>query len=623
MAESVSALTVVMGLLSVLLLSGSAVAWLILRSKLADMKLRSELAAWLIEERQKEQNGNGAFVFNHVLELIGRLVKANSYAFYLYDDQERRFVLKTVRGQEDISNHIQPAYTGLIPYRKGKEWHPPLSLASTAFTVKTEVIKYEDVPLLSVPLKDGKGVILAGPIRKIRRVTMQQLKYLTHLLPELDEPAVSKREQTGREAEAIVTLEKSVSYLWQLTSHPEDLADLILRLAVKYFEASGAFFLVKREGHLEVPASIGLKQSVMIRLLNDRKASELFDITTSDRFVVLEKGDKLYGELPGYIQEMGVSPLTLFPTPFGDRAALLICYYESGPYSSDAKAGAAQLQALERLVRNACAILGMQALEGRISQTDVIDLLKRLARMVDHLKTYTIGNSDMMSRYSAIVAREMGLDKEAVQEVSLAAYLSNIGVLGLPDDLLQKEGKFTLHEYERMKWHAEIGAAFVQQATSLEGGASMIRHHHECVDGKGYPNGLKAEEIPTGAKILHVVQSFLAIIGGRKYREPYTFEQAIEKLKAASGSQLDEAVVKALIGWFRKKQNGVSTTTRSLGPCWEMSCTPSDICTTCPAYHNVKQNCWELESNNCVAHGKSCSTCYVYTETLSRLGRDP
>lgn len=615
--ENVSAFTVVMGLLFVLLLSGAAVAWLILRSKLTDMKLRSELAARLIEERRKEQNG--AFDFNHVLELIGRLVNANSYAFYLYDDQERGFVLKTVRSQEDITDHVQPAYSGLIPYRKGKEWQPPLSLESTAITFKTEVIKYEGVPLLAIPLKEGKGVILAGPVRKVRRGTIQQLKYLSNLLPELEKPAV-KQEQTVKEVKAIITLKESVGYLQQLTSHPEDMADLILRLAVKYFEASGAFFLVKRDEHMEVPASIGLNRSVMIRLINDRKASGLFDIASSGRFVVLEKRDKLYEELPVYIQEMGVSPLTLFPTRYENRPALLICSYESWPYSGDTKAGVVQLQALERLVRNACAVLGMQTLEGRMSQSDYLELFKRLARMVDHLKAYTIGNSDMMGRYSAIVAREMGLEKETVQEVALAAYLSNIGVLGLPDDLLQMEGKFTLHEYERMKWHAEIGAAFVQKTTSLERVATMIRHHHERVDGEGYPNHLKGEEIPTGAKILHVVQSFLAIIGGRKYREPYTFEQAIEKLKAASGTQLDEAAVNALVGWFRKKQSAAAQTTRPLGSCWEMSCTPSDICTTCPAYQNVNQNCWELESNNCVAHGKSCSTCYVYTETLSRLG---
>jgi hypothetical protein len=111
---------------------------------------------------------------------------------------------------------------------------------------------------------------------------------------------------------------------------------------------------------------------------------------------------------------------------------------------------------------------------------------------------------------------------------------------------------------------------------------------------------------------------FLAKINGRKYRDPLPFDKAIKLMESLAGTQLDEKVVQTFVRWFAAKRKGPELGGRALGACYDMGCTPSDICRVCPAYSQPEKNCWEVEGNNCQAHGKSCGTCFVYTETLSR-----
>jgi HD-GYP domain-containing protein (c-di-GMP phosphodiesterase class II) len=251
-----------------------------------------------------------------------------------------------------------------------------------------------------------------------------------------------------------------------------------------------------------------------------------------------------------------------------------------------------------------------------------VNILKQLAKMIDNLNPYTVGYSEMMSRYSIVIGKQLGMPEEEIRDLALAAYLSNIGVLGLSNDLYQKEGKFTEAEYEMMKLHAEVGASMVSVTTGNKRVASYIMYHHERIDGAGYPAGLRGADIPLGARIIGVVQTFLAKINGRKGRDPLPFDRALEMLQSAAGTQLDKQVVQAFVAWFESKQQNPAFSERSLGHCWEMCCTPSSICEHCPVYQQsggtAFKNCWEYEGNLCSSHGKSCSTCFVRTEYTTR-----
>lgn len=225
----------------------------------------------------------------------------------------------------------------------------------------------------------------------------------------------------------------------------------------------------------------------------------------------------------------------------------------------------------------------------------------------------------MISRYSGIIAKELKLDIQNIKDMMLAGYLHDVGMLGLSGDIIFKTGKYTDIEQEAMKLHAEVGASIIESTVSNSTVASYIHHHHERWDGYGYPGGLKGEEIPLGARIIAVVDTFCAKLAGRKNRDPVAFDKAIADLKAASGTQLDPNLVNILISWFSRKQPNSSRQGKALGVCWEMRCCPSNISQFCPAYKQTDLNCWEIEKTNCAAHGNSCPTCIVFTEFMYRI----
>jgi HD-GYP domain-containing protein (c-di-GMP phosphodiesterase class II) len=217
-----------------------------------------------------------------------------------------------------------------------------------------------------------------------------------------------------------------------------------------------------------------------------------------------------------------------------------------------------------------------------------------------------------------VIAKEMGLSEYQIQSIGLAAYLSNIGVIGLSDGLVNKEGVYSDKEYEQMKLHSEVGASIIENMIAEEDVAMYLKHHHERMDGNGYPSRLMGDNIPIGSRIIAVVQTFLAKINGRNYRDPLPFEDALKLIHHSAGSQLDGKVVNVFLQWYEKRRKFLKGQNRGLGNCWDLCCVPLAICSTCPAYGKNQKNCWEIEKNNCLAHGKTCETCFVYTEAMSR-----
>jgi HD-GYP domain-containing protein (c-di-GMP phosphodiesterase class II) len=224
-----------------------------------------------------------------------------------------------------------------------------------------------------------------------------------------------------------------------------------------------------------------------------------------------------------------------------------------------------------------------------------------------------------MYRYSIIICKELKLSKQDTKDISLAAYLSNIGVIGISDQVLTNKGKYSEVEYSMMKLHAESGASIIEATIGNSKIASYIRHHHERIDGFGYPYELKGDEIPLGGRIIAVVQTFLAKILGREYRKPIPFDQALNQLKIASGTQLDAEVVDAFINWFKEKELMNKKNNCALGSCYDMRCSPENICMKCPAYKDDSKNCWEHKEVHCEEHGNVCECCFVYTEYLYRM----
>jgi len=174
--------------------------------------------------------------------------------------------------------------------------------------------------------------------------------------------------------------------------------------------------------------------------------------------------------------------------------------------------------------------------------------IKALAQAIDARDHYTHSHSENVTRYSDIIASEMNLDTQKREEITDACQLHDLGKIGVHDYILVKPGKLTPEEFEEVKLHALKGAQILEPLAFLEGVIRIVKQHHERYDGKGYPFGLKGEQIDLGARIMAVTDTYDAMTSARPYRTtPLSKKETIEEIKKGSGAQFDPEVVKVFL----------------------------------------------------------------------------
>ncbi len=156
-------------------------------------------------------------------------------------------------------------------------------------------------------------------------------------------------------------------------------------------------------------------------------------------------------------------------------------------------------------------------------------------------------HSTRLAEWAIHVASELGLEEPALADIEVSALLHDIGKVGIPDAILNKPARLTPEEYELMKKHPEYGWAVLHQVPGFQQASLLILHHHESYDGKGYPGGLRGDEIPIGSRIVSVIDAFDAMVSSRPYRTGLPLEEAVRRLTEASGTQFDPSVVKIFL----------------------------------------------------------------------------
>ena len=170
-------------------------------------------------------------------------------------------------------------------------------------------------------------------------------------------------------------------------------------------------------------------------------------------------------------------------------------------------------------------------------------------------------HSTRLAEWGMRVGQELGLEEDALQNLEVAALLHDIGKVGIPDAILKKPGRLDPEEYALMKKHPEYGWAVLRMIPGLERAALDILHHHESVDGKGYPAGLMGTEIPIVSRIVCVIDAFDAMVSSRPYRKGLPYEEAVRRLKEASGTQFDSAVVECFLSFAQAEMATVFAAT--------------------------------------------------------------
>ncbi len=203
----------------------------------------------------------------------------------------------------------------------------------------------------------------------------------------------------------------------------------------------------------------------------------------------------------------------------------------------------------ERRLLSARAVLGSLAEthggagDGRTAGSQA-ESLEKLSAALEATDPYTHGHSRRVARHCWMIAKRMGLDGETVARVRTAAALHDVGKVYTPSSILRKPGRLTDEEFDVIRRHPADGAEMVK-ALGDEELVSIVRHHHERLDGTGYPDRLVGEQIPIGARIISVADTFDAITSARPYRQARAHKKALDILKYEAGTQLDPAVVKA------------------------------------------------------------------------------
>jgi HD-GYP domain-containing protein (c-di-GMP phosphodiesterase class II) len=243
-----------------------------------------------------------------------------------------------------------------------------------------------------------------------------------------------------------------------------------------------------------------------------------------------------FAALVGYVSS-AAAPVELAEGLFG---ALVICYPEEHGFGPD------ELTRLERLARQT--ELALRSVRQRESLAKfAFETALALTEAIESRDPYTGGHCRRLAEHAAGVATKLELPPKEIEVVRLGAALHDMGKIAVPDSVLKKAGRLTPEEYTIIKQHCYSGGQICKRVGFLMDAYPIVYHHHERWDGKGYPDGIKGERIPLGARIVAVIDAFDAMTTDRPYRDAMPMQAAMDILRDGAGAQWDPRVVQVLI----------------------------------------------------------------------------
>ena len=194
-------------------------------------------------------------------------------------------------------------------------------------------------------------------------------------------------------------------------------------------------------------------------------------------------------------------------------------------------------------------LLRIKALNDHLDEVEDVIYSLRRAVEVREGGAACAQDTDQVIAYTQALGSALGMSDEALRLLGQAALLRDVGKIGLPDMVLNKRGVLSDQEQKRMQRHAILGESIMAPLRSTAALLPMIRHHHERVDGKGYPDGLAGDQIPLGARIIAIADAFHAMLSTRPYRPALTLDKALQTLESGAGRQWDARLVTEFVAW--------------------------------------------------------------------------
>ena len=211
-------------------------------------------------------------------------------------------------------------------------------------------------------------------------------------------------------------------------------------------------------------------------------------------------------------------------------------------------------EALKIRIRNLIDLISLQRdlhseVKKKTAELESLSLhvVHTLAKTIDAKDAYTNGHSERVADYAREIARRYGYDEDRLEEIYIMGLLHDVGKIGVPDAIINKQGKLTDDEYAMIKKHPIMGAEILATVSEMPKLVTGARWHHERYDGRGYPDGLKADDIPEEARIIAVADAYDAMTSHRSYRDIIPQDRVKSEIEKGMGSQFDEKFARIML----------------------------------------------------------------------------
>lgn len=460
--------------------------------------------------------------YKAIFRLIEKVIKTDDAYIYLVDIEGKILVQKASkeelpdREDEEVgiltTSHVGEKVTIKLPRTM-----PRLDRDEVPDFITQGAARFFSIPLVS---SDGfEGVLRIGPIFSKHMKTLKRNKRLLCSLAIPLSLVIKKGLILNKVKEEIVelgALSEIEKEMMRSVFELKEFLELLLGVTIEETGSDGGFILVDQRKGEKIKIFKGIPASVMEEIDSLDSVNEKL---TSFNFIVQNMGKS---GVVGLIRER-----TRLAFEENNKRLLIVL-----------------ANRMELAIKHANSY--------RMMLDDYLDTLRSLVKSMEAKDPFMEGHAEGIVHYVELIAREMGLGDEETEGIKTAALLHDVGMCALADQILNKPGKYTNYEYETMKNHAQIGAALVEPIKQPFNLAPIIRSHHERYDGWGYPNGLRGKDIPLGARIINLADSFNAMISKRPYRDPLPLEDVIKEIEKASGTQFDPDVIKAFLNVVKK-----------------------------------------------------------------------
>ena len=338
--------------------------------------------------------------------------------------------------------------------------------------------------------------------------------------------------------------------------------ELIVSISAQLIDAKVAFLrLLDEDTHeLVIKASYGvtdhyfktqrikIDEGISGQAIKKREPVTVFNIAEND--TVKDKN---------YIKSLGLVSIIAVPLIIkGHGRGVILCFFNKYHYFSQS-----EITLLQTLASHASIAIENARLYGDM-QKNYTSTITALSAAIDAKDHYTHGHSKNVMEYSVAIAKELKLSKEEIETIRFAGLLHDIGKIGIPEVILQKKGSLTDDEFSMISSHPKLGLTIMNEVDFLKKIAPLTYHHHEKYDGTGYPDKLRGEDIPLGARIINLSDSFDVMTTARVYKTALSFEQALKEVDKCSGTQFDPKVVEAFKRVVNKLKHKITGETSSI-----------------------------------------------------------